>query len=146
MGNGVNFLVDFMCGRLAKWLRFGGYNTEYYKSGDKGIIQKAKKENRIIITRNSLLKDLPNIIFLPSENTFEQLSFILKKFPAKKILGRCPLCNTPLKKVNKDEVLGKVPLYVLKMTPSFYYCSHCDKYYWEGSHTKEIISVLRSIH
>ncbi len=134
-----------MCGRLAKWLRLGGYDTEYYKMGDKGVIQRARKEGRIIITRNSALKDLPDVVFLSSENTFEQLSFILKKFPAKKILSRCPLCNTPLKEVSKNDVLGKVPLHIWKTITSFYYCPHCDKYYWEGSHTKEIISVFKRV-
>ena len=142
----MKFLVDFMCGRLAKWMRLAGYDTEYYKKGDMGIIKKAREEHRIIITRNSHLAGLPDVIFLTTEDVFEQLDIILKRFPEKRLLTRCPLCNTELIKVNREQTAGNIPLYVWNIHDYFYYCPKCKKFYWEGTHTKEIKSRLESIY
>ncbi len=47
------FLVDAMLGKLAKKLRFLGYDTIYYSSKDDDeLIQIAKTEKRILITKD----------------------------------------------------------------------------------------------
>ena len=46
----MKFIVDFMLGRLCKWLRLVGYDASFYRSDEKGdIIYRSLKENRIIL-------------------------------------------------------------------------------------------------
>ena len=41
------FIVDTMCGKLAKWLRIIGFDTEYYSKGsDDNLIKLAKEQDR----------------------------------------------------------------------------------------------------
>ncbi|MEM1531987.1 MAG: DUF5615 family PIN-like protein, partial [Nitrososphaerota archaeon] len=46
------FLVNSMLGSLVTWLRILGYDTEYWKGEDKEMIEVAKKEGRIILTKD----------------------------------------------------------------------------------------------
>ncbi len=50
------FWVDAMLGNIAKKLRLLGYDSEYSSNiNDDELILNAKKENRIIITKDELL-------------------------------------------------------------------------------------------
>lgn len=53
----MKFLCDKMLGTLAKWLRIYGFDTFYANSeiDDEGLMEIAKKEKRVLITRD---KDL----------------------------------------------------------------------------------------
>jgi len=49
----LKFLTDGMLGKLTRWLRMLGLDVEYTGSmDDKELIQEAKKENRILLTRD----------------------------------------------------------------------------------------------
>ena len=61
----MKFVVDRMLGKLAKGLRMLGYDTIYYRGEDVGpLIQLARQEDRVILTRNTKLtqgkSDLPS--------------------------------------------------------------------------------------
>jgi len=143
------FLVDAMLGNIAKKLRLLGYDSEYFSNiNDDELILKAKKENRIVITKDESLshrikkKKLPMIQITKNEE-MDQLVQIYKNLELTKsvIIGtrtRCTICNGQLDSIDKDQITTKVPDGVLEQTDHFWKCSECDRIYWEGSHIKNL--------
>ena len=48
----IRFLADAMLGKLAKYLRICGFDTAYRTVNDEDPVQWARKEGRILLTRN----------------------------------------------------------------------------------------------
>lgn len=143
----LKFIVDFMAGRLAKWLRMLGFDTLYFKEDNNArLCQKSLEEDRIILTRKQSLAHKDRVYLLKSELTFEQLKEVISKFKLKpKPLTRCGLCNTKLTEVNKEDVKGKVPLFVYQNQSSFVHCNRCNKYYWQGTHYDAIDKRIKGL-
>ncbi|HCJ65749.1 MAG TPA: hypothetical protein DHV62_00080 [Elusimicrobia bacterium] len=135
------FLVDFMLGRLCKWLRIFGFDTEYFTSLNKNIIvYQSLKEGRILLTRdqrvskNKALK----VLLIDSDNYEKQIQQVLKELNLKvdpeKMFTRCCLCNTLLEPIEKEKVKDKVPSFVYQTQENFSFCFTCQKIYWPGTH------------
>jgi len=145
----VKFVVDHMLGKLAKYLRFMGYDT-YYPTGrmsDDEIMEIARKEGRILLTRDKELAKRSGGIYVESENYEEQLKFVINRFHLNtdSLLSRCSICNVPLVKVDKREIKDKVPEYVYEHQDEFYMCPKCGRIYWYGSHTERIERKIREL-
>lgn len=149
----IKFLVDFMCGRLAKWLRILGYDTEFYKETSRNkILIESLRGQRIILTRDTKLsnKKAYKILLIKSDKIREQIGQVLKELNLKlneeKFFSRCSLCNKLVIKVEKEKVKDDIPLYVYETQQEFYQCPECKKVYWQGSHfelfNKEIKQIL----
>jgi len=150
----MKLLCDQMLGTLAKWLRILGFDTYYANSkiSDKELLDIAKKENRIIISRdkgfvNSARKQNVESIEIADTDLDEQLKQVLKHVTINKklILSRCTICNSKIKNIKKGEVKGKVPKRVYENNDSFWYCSTCKKYYWTGSHYDKITEKIKEL-
>ncbi len=146
----MNFLADHMLGKLARWLRFLGFDTVYPDVlPDHELIELAKKEKRILLTRDKSLANSKEVraLYIDSENVEEQLVQVMQEFElkTKNILSRCSLCNTLLIEVSKEDVEGKVPEKVYEMQERFWSCKGCGKYYWPGTHTENILKKLRML-
>ncbi|MFN3550187.1 MAG: Mut7-C RNAse domain-containing protein [Endomicrobiia bacterium] len=149
----IKFLVDFMCGRLAKWLRILGYDTEFYKETERDkILIESLREQRIILTRDTKLsnKKAYKVLLIKSDKIREQIKQVLKEFNLKldkeKFFSRCSLCNKLVVKIEKEKVKDEIPLYVYETQNEFYQCPECKRIYWQGSHfelfNKEIQQIL----
>jgi len=143
-----------MFGTLAKWLRLFGFDTFYANSEleDEDLLQVARNENRVIVTRDKQLiargkKEKLSIIEMNTTDLDEQLNLVLKNvdIDQKNVLSRCSLCNTVLNEIKKSEVKNKVPEKVFENNEKFWFCSKCDKVYWMGSHYDKIISKIDEI-
>jgi len=133
------FICDFMLGRLAKWLRLLGFDTVYYNNpDDSGILHKALKEGRIILSRSKDITKYKNSILIKSENIEEQLRQLKEIIKITSPLSRCPECNTSLNNVNKEDIKDKVPKYIYKIHSDFKKCPDCGKIFWKGTHYREI--------
>jgi len=152
----MKFLADQMLGKLAKWLRFLGYDTSYPSvMTDDELIQLSKSENRILLTRdrelsksNKKLKGVPGVIYIERDNSDLQLEQVLKSLDLKicdQILTRCAECNAKIAEVEKEQVKGHVPEGVFDCQDTFWHCPNCDKYYWRGSHYDKILAKIESL-
>ncbi len=145
----MKFLVDHMLGKLAKYLRFLGYDTYYPKNrmSDDDLIKIAKDEGRIIITRDKELARRSGGFYVPSENYLEQLKMVIERYNLKDdmMLTRCSICNEILVPVNKERVKDKIPPYVYEHQNEFYICPKCGRVYWWGTHTERIERTIRNI-
>ena len=150
------FLVDSMLGNIAKKLRLFGFDSEYFSDiDDLELIEKAKNENRIIISKDSSLinrakkYDIASIR-ITKEIEIEQFLEILKDTPLElnEISGdtaRCTKCNSQTSQIHKSKISNKIPQRVLEYNDKFWKCDKCDQIYWEGTHIKKLQEFLREI-
>jgi len=143
----VQFLVDFMLGKLARELRIRGFDTQYIRPKNLAnknpltLLHLAKAEERIILTRNTKLKNYPEVLLITSEKITEQINQVIEHFKLDKevnLFTRCIICNEILLRVPKQEVRGKVPFYIFQTKEDFAYCPKCQKIYWAGTHLKNM--------
>jgi uncharacterized protein with PIN domain len=143
-----------MLGTLAKWLRIYGFDTFYAKSeiDDKKLIEIAKKEKRILLTKDKNLiykarrENVKTILFKKSGIDYE-LSKVLNNFEIDKdlVLSRCILCNNKAKIIKKEEIIGKVPNKVFEKQNEFWFCSKCKKIYWKGTHYEKMFEKIKKM-
>ncbi len=152
MARNERFLVDGMLGKLCRWIRFMGYDTEYAGSeiSDSDIIRKCLHDKRILITMDiELSTRLQGSVLLRSFNADDQIRTVLSKFPisTESAMTRCPICNGILVK-KREPANGHIPAGVRSRFHEYMVCSDCGKTYWEGSHFDRIkakISKLKGL-
>lgn len=159
----MKFLTDCMLGRLTRFLRIFGYDTVYAKdleesekipAPDELLVEFAKKENRIILTKDKLLsrKLAPNSLYLEGEDVYFYLKQIKTNFKSKFKFdlekARCSICNNTLIQIeNKKDVKELVNTGVFNYINKFYQCSNpdCKKIYWYGTHIEDILSKINNL-
>lgn len=151
--NEPKFIVDTMLGNIARWLRILGYDTLYRRNyKDWEIIKIAKKEDRIIITRdrglhNRALNNGLKSIYLIVDNMAERLAYIALLTGIRLYVdlekSKCPICNGELRKVSKEKIKDKIPPRVYRYYNDFWICTRCGKTYWIGGHWVKIEEILQ---
>ena len=151
------FLVDAMLGNIARKLRLFGIDSEYLSDvDDSTLIEKAKNENRTIISRdknlvNKAKKNGISSIYITKQDEAGQFLEILEITHLKlnKISGdtaRCPKCNSLTFRINKSVVSNRIPERVLELQDEFWKCDLCDHLYWEGTHIKNLQEFVNKIN
>jgi uncharacterized protein with PIN domain len=147
--------VDKTAGRLARWLRILGLDTEYADTCDAAVIVcRARQTGRMVVTRNrSLARRLAEgAILLWSEHLEAQLRQVVDEVGCQgcKPFSRCSACNAGLVQVDRESVRGRVPAYVYRNQSTFAVCPVCGRYYWRGTHwngmRREIDKVIGGGH
>jgi len=151
----MKFIADIMVGKLARYLRMAGNDVLYSNDiSDAEILEIAKCEGRIVLTRDSLMllrrpftNNSIKSVFIRDGGIIKQLKQIKNdlRIPLKPNLLRCLECNTELLKAQKETLKDKVPSYVYKTQKDFLYCLKCDKYYWRGTHYDNICNTFKLI-
>jgi uncharacterized protein with PIN domain len=148
----MKFIADAMLGRLARWLRFLGYDTLYYSGiSDSSLIRTAREQDRVVLTRDTRLiktKGLNNYLLIISNDSFQQLLEVIGSLKLRQfdMLSRCVKCNGELIKIiDKLEIKDAVPEYVFLQHNEFMRCLDCGKIYWDGSHPSKFKEKLGRI-
>lgn len=149
----MRFITDGMLGKLTRWLRMLGHDVEYSKSlEDNELIDRAKTENRILLTRDLKLYQRAitqgaDAFFVDGNTEAQKLAQLSKRFNFKLeidvAVSRCPKCNTPIKSVSKEEVIDRIPKATASVYNEFWMCLGCEQIYWRGAHWKRIEKTLR---
>jgi uncharacterized protein len=140
----TRWLADEMLGRLARYLRFLGYDTAYVRGlDDRSIAERCRTEGRILITRDrALAARVPRAILLQSPELAEQLRSLRQALPNLRTqvrFERCTVCNGRLAIGNSTaNTEGIVPPPIRSAGAGIFRCVECGHIYWEGSHTAEI--------
>lgn len=147
----TRFLADAMLGRLARWLRILGYDAEYFPGEDDNLLRQARREGRILLTRDTRLlqrRPLPPHLFIESDHVMEQLRQVVVALglnitapPA----HRCSCCNTVLERRHKAQVEGLVPEFVWSHHEAFWACPRCRRIYWAGTHWRRMEEAIRAL-
>ncbi|MEW5807318.1 MAG: Mut7-C RNAse domain-containing protein [Acidobacteriota bacterium] len=147
----VKFIADCMLGKLSKWMKILGFDTEYHRViSDDELLEKAIREKRILLTRDRNLvkrKKLKEYILIESEVPIEQVKQILKdrrlKLDESNLLSRCLICNVRIKPIRREEVRDLVPPYVYRTQKDFSRCPECERIYWGATHRDNILLKLK---
>jgi uncharacterized protein len=146
------FILDAHLGKLAKYLRMLGFDTLYRNDfKDEEIIDIAKKEERIILTRDKLLlksKDVSHGYYVRAVDKHEQLQEVVHKFDLShqlKSFTRCMTCNAGLIPKTKNEIIDKINRETAQVFNEFFYCPDCDKVFWKGSHFERMEKYIRNL-
>jgi uncharacterized protein len=147
----LKFAADRMLGRLARWLRVLGFDVIYgrHLSGY-GLVRAARKENRLILTRDRRLKQKqpPEFILIESDHYPEQLRQVIQACGltvGDALFTRCLECNAVLQPQAKAAVEKMVPPYVWATQENFFWCPKCRRVYWPATHHERMMEELRKI-
>lgn len=143
----MKFICNGMLGKLCRLLRTCGIDTAYSNEG-MAILLLARKEQRVILTRNTQLKDKQNVLFLELCEPREQLRNVIEHYKLHTdihLFSRCIECNAELKHVRKTSVKGKVPYFTYKNFQEFAQCPQCGRVYWKGSHYKNMLREIKDV-
>jgi len=148
----LKFVTDGMLGKLTRWLRMLGLDVVYTGSmDDKELIQKARKEQRILLTRDLELYQQAigrgaEAFLVEGKTEAEKLAQLARRFGFKLEIdvkvSRCPKCNTRIKPVSKTDVVHKIPKTTSSYYNEFWECPKCLQVYWRGAHWKRIEKTL----
>ena len=141
------FIVDFMLGKLARNLRLLGYDTEYIRHFNRiDLLTRLLEEERILLTRSHSFPKREDIYVLEIDNHLEQTKEVVRVFNlSPEPFTRCAVCNFPIVKVKKAEIVGNVPEYVFKTQDEFSKCINCGRIYWKGTHYEKIIKFIDKV-
>jgi uncharacterized protein with PIN domain len=145
----TRFVADRMLGTLCRYLRFMGYDTisanalsPGNSSEDTLLIRIAHDEGRVLLTRDRELASRagPEGILVTSDDVIGQVTQLRDAacIDPEIRMTRCSLCNTPLREASLFEI--EHADYAPKDNTgfAFFFCPHCDKLYWNGSHGKNL--------
>jgi uncharacterized protein with PIN domain len=148
----TRFLVDAHLGRLARYLRLLGFDTRFHNDlGDPALVQLARAEHRILLTRDRALlmhRALSHGCYLRAGPTWVQLEYLIRRLDLVGSLNpftRCMRCNGLLAPVTQAEVVEALPLRVRAGFERFWRCGGCEQVYWQGSHYQRLAARIRAL-
>ena len=148
----TRFILDAHLGKLAKYLRMLGFDTLYRNDyEDSEIIAIARQENRIILTRDKPLlksKEVQHGYYVRATKKHGQLTEVVQKFDLYnqfRSFTRCMTCNSELIPKKKEEIIQKIDPETSAAFNEYFYCPHCDKVFWKGSHFERMEKLILSL-
>jgi uncharacterized protein with PIN domain len=149
----TRFILDAHLGKLARYLRMLGFDSLYRNDySDREIIETARDEKRIILTRDKLLLRSPRVdhgYYIRAVEKHAQLVEVVKKFDLYsqfRSFSRCMTCNTALSPTPRETIrLGRIDPAIHNCYEEFYFCPSCDKFFWRGSHFDRMEQYIREI-
>jgi len=146
------FIADAMLGRLARWLRFLGFDTLYYSDiSDSRLIRIAREQNRFVLTRDTRLvriRAVKDYLLIKANDSYSQLLEVITTLNLREFnpFSVCVECNGQLTRIpDKTEIIDLVPEFVFLNFNLFLKCSNCGKIYWEGTHPQKFKEKLSKI-
>jgi uncharacterized protein with PIN domain len=148
----TRFIADVHLGKLARFLRMTGFDTAWANDfSDDGIVQAARTEKRIILSRDrGLLKRrlVTHGCCIRSLAPREQLVEVVGRFDIAgqiRLFSRCMSCNAPLARVSRLAVLDALPPAVAETCTEFSRCPGCGKVFWRGSHWENMKKLAADV-
>lgn len=143
------FIADCHLGKLAKYLRFMGYDTLYFRSiEDNELIALSKVQKRIILTHDAELsrRKNANAYYLIPIDTAGQLADLSKTYGIQlhDDKRRCLICNAQLLPIDVSDLGDRVPEKVKAGFNAFRECPECGRVYWDGDHYRNMKAFINT--
>lgn len=148
----MNFIADGMLGKLARWLRMLGQDVIYSTQlSDNELLDLAKAECRALLTRDfelykrAISRGL-DALYVEGKTESSRLAEVAKRYGFSLEIdmnkSHCPLCNTKLQPVPKEQLIGQLEKNTYTYYDRFWRCPNCGQIYWQGAHWKQITGTL----
>jgi hypothetical protein len=143
-----------MLGKLARYLRMSGYDTDYPPvSDDPSLLALTRREGRILLTRDSGIASSasassgrPRVVEMLSDEVVKQMRQLVDEGWVKGIYPpRCPACNTLLADMALVEARHLLHPFTLATQTAFLYCPGCNILLWEGTHWMHFQEIIGRI-
>jgi uncharacterized protein len=146
------FILDSHLGKLARYLRRFNFDSAYQNIySDQEIVDIAREENRIILTRDRGVLMRKRVIygfFIHYDDPVRQLASVFQRYDLFKYRddgSRCIKCNGELESVEKQKIIDRLEPKTKKYYQVFRYCPVCDKIYWCGTHYEKMEELLDEV-
>jgi uncharacterized protein with PIN domain len=143
------FILDNHLGKLAAYLRMFGFDAAYRNDfQDDELAKVAVNSNRILLTRDRQLlmrKIIRYGYLIRSLDPEYQMLEIFHRFDLTDQTApfhRCLRCNSPLKSIDKVEILHRLQPLTKKYFQEFHICPDCQQLYWKGSHYERMKQLI----
>ena len=152
----MKFIVDHNVGKLAKWLRMIGFDTQTFDgSDDSQMVAAAIAEDRVILTRDTQIMKRRLVttgrlqaVLIESEDPEEQIRQVVDTLNLDcqfDPFSLCLECNQPLVERSKQEVEDLVPPYIFQTQDEYMECPACHRIYWKGTHWQAMTRKLEKL-
>lgn len=147
----ARYLVDTMCGKLARYLRFCGHDAAYIAdrsdAAELHIELLSSQSGRTLITRDrTLAGKVEGAILLTCTDIDNQLAELADAGVELTISAeprRCGSCNGPLVEIcEKDTTPSYAPS---PAEQAVYRCTDCGQCFWRGSHWDRVRDRLNRV-
>jgi uncharacterized protein with PIN domain len=148
----LRFITDGMLGKLTRWLRMLGHDVTYFRSADdEKLVELAKSEKRVLLTRDHNLYQQAvsrglDAVLVEVTDEAEKLADLAGRFgfilEIDLSVSRCPKCNAQIEAVPKGVVVDEIPEATSMYYDDFWKCLGCGQVYWRGAHWKRIEKTL----
>lgn len=154
-GKEPRFLCDVHLWKLARRLRLLGFDVDFDENrSDDRLADIAQDEGKILLSRDRGLlirKKVARGILIRSTDTEKQVAEVLSRLDLKskcKPFSRCLLCNGLLTQVSDNDetfadIKKKIPPRVLAWCRDYHVCRSCGHIYWQGSHYKKLVAMVK---
>ncbi len=149
----MRFLAVGMLGKLSRWLRMLGNVVTYnVQLSDSELLELAKKENRVLLTKDLELYQRAiargiDALYLEGKSESERLAEVAKRYSLTLEIdmekSHCPLCNTKLEATPKEQLSGELEKNTFTYYDKFWKCPNCGQVYWQGAHWKQISNTVK---
>ncbi|MEJ1296994.1 MAG: Mut7-C RNAse domain-containing protein [Candidatus Sedimenticola sp. (ex Thyasira tokunagai)] len=148
----TRFIVDVNLGRLARYLRLLGFDSNYSNDySDRELVDISVEQERILLTRDrNLLKHarITHGCFVHATRPLEQVKEVLNRldlYHSVQPFHRCTRCNGLLEKRMKSEVEQRLPPLTRKYYDHFWQCCDCQQVYWRGAHYEKMVALVERL-
>jgi uncharacterized protein with PIN domain len=141
-----------MLGKLTRWLRMLGQDVLYYTElSDSELLEVAKKENRVLLTKDLELYKRAitrgiDAFYIEGETESDRLAELAPRYDLTLAVdmekSHCPVCNTKLKVTPKEQLANELEKNTLTYYDKFWKCPNCGQVYWQGAHWKQITNTI----
>jgi len=146
------FAADRTLGKLAKWLRILGFDTNVEIDVATHRFYTQLEKDRIVLTRTEAIKKqfrAHRLVFITSNHLDLQLKQVITEIGICRAdtrpFSRCIRCNVPIVAVAPEDICSLIPDYICETHNEFRKCLHCNRIFWPGSHTRRSLERIEHL-